>query len=288
MLPLNTFIATLLLGLVSLTALAQPASPAQPGYAATPTLDTLLEVGGHRLHFHVLPGHSPAILFESGGGDDWTEWQPVLELLHQATGATLITYDRAGFGGSSLDSARTALPQQVADLKTGLGQLHLDQDFLLVAHSFGGYFTTLFAATYPRQVRGAVFIEATQAAFWTDAQVSSFLQEYAPVKEKVRKDAPGRYWMYVDMPRITRQMRQVQFPASIPATVLVAGQPPFATADENARWDQAQRQFATHAPNRRLLLVPHSGHYIMRDQPAVVVRAIGQLYRAVGGQATFR
>ena len=79
----------------------------------------------HRLHFHVLKGQSPAILFESGGGDDWTEWEPVLKPLHRATGATLITYDRTGFGSSTLDSTRISLPQQVADLKTGLRQLHL-------------------------------------------------------------------------------------------------------------------------------------------------------------------
>lgn len=278
MLPLSTFIASLLLVFASLAGMTQ-AVTGPPARMEAPVLDTLVQVGGHRLHFHVLRGKAPAILFESGGGDDWTEWQPVLELLHRATKATLITYDRAGFGGSTLDSARTALPQQVADLKTGLGRLHLDQDVLLVAHSFGGYFATLFAATYPRQVRGVVFLDATQVAFWTDAQVGSFLAEYAPVKEQTRKQAPGRYWMYVDMRRTTRLMRQTQFPLAIPALVLLAGHPPFATAAENSRWQAAQRQFVTQAPNHRLLLVPTGGHYLMRDKPAVVVQAIGQLYR---------
>lgn len=282
MLPLASTIATgLFVALTSSGSIAQSATATSPGKTHSVVLDTLMQVGRHRLHFHVLKGHSPAILFESGGGDDWTEWQPVLEAVHRATGATLITYDRAGFGSSSLDSSRTSLPQQLADLKTGLRQLHLDQELLLVAHSFGGYFATLFASSYPKQVCGAVFIDATQVAFWTDGQLASFLAEYAPVKEKVHKDAPGRYWMYVDMPRTTQLMRQVRFPSAVPAVVLMAGRPPFATAGENTRWQQAQRHFVAQAPNRKLVLVPESGHYIMLDAPPTVIRTITQLYERV-------
>ena len=272
-----------LAGYAQRPALAKPAS-----YTSTKVLksnslfaiDTLLDVGGHRLHFHIVKGHGPIILFESGGGDEWTEWQPILAPLYRATGATLVAYDRAGFGSSELDSTQISLSQQISSLKTGLAKLHLDQACVLVAHSYGGYLATLFAATYPGQVKGVVFVDATQVAFWTDAQVNRFLTEYAPVKERVHKEAPGRYWMYVNMPAITRQMRQTRFPAHIPAVLLLAERSPFATADETKRWQQAQRQFVAQAPNRRLLLATGSGHYIMRDKPALVVNTITQLYRA--------
>jgi len=288
LMPARLLLLVILLG-AALPSHAQRATARQPSNSSTAKrlqtrppnpIDTLLDVGGHRLHFHVLKGHGPIILFESGGGDDWTEWQPILAPLYQATGATLVTYDRAGFGSSELDSTQTSLSQQISSLKTGLAKLHLDQQCVLVAHSFGGYFATLFAATYPAQVQGVVFVDATQVAFWTDAQVNGFLTEYAPVKEQVRRTAPGRYWMYVDMPTITQQMRQTRFPPRVPAVLLLAEHSPFATADETRRWRQAQRQFVAQAPNRRLVLAIGSGHYIMRDKPALVVSTIARLYRA--------
>jgi pimeloyl-ACP methyl ester carboxylesterase len=126
-----------------------------------------------------------------------------------------------------------------------------------------------------------VFVDAAQVAFWTDGQLASFLTEYAPVKEKVYKEAPGRYWMYVEMPRTTQLMRQIRFPPAVPAVALMAGRPPFATADENTRWQQAQRHFVAQAPNRKLVLVPESGHYIMLDAPPVVIHTIAQFYEQV-------
>ena len=34
-------------------------------------LDTLIDVGGHRLHFNIIKGKGVPILFESGGGGRW-------------------------------------------------------------------------------------------------------------------------------------------------------------------------------------------------------------------------
>jgi hypothetical protein len=34
------------------------------------TIDTLIDVGGYRLHFNIITGKGVPILFESGGGDD--------------------------------------------------------------------------------------------------------------------------------------------------------------------------------------------------------------------------
>ena len=41
--------------------------------------------------------------------------------------------------------------------------------YLVVGHSFGGYCSTLFAARYPKQVVGAVLVDANHVAYFTDA-----------------------------------------------------------------------------------------------------------------------
>jgi pimeloyl-ACP methyl ester carboxylesterase len=68
-------------------------------------IDTLIDVGGYNLHFNITKGNGTPILFESGLGDDATIWDTILAPLHTATGATLITYDRPGYGKSGLSAA---------------------------------------------------------------------------------------------------------------------------------------------------------------------------------------
>ncbi len=59
------------------------------------TLDTMIDIGSYKLHFYIVKGKGAPILFESGNGADATTWKSILNNIHDATGATLITYDRA-------------------------------------------------------------------------------------------------------------------------------------------------------------------------------------------------
>lgn len=257
-----------------------------PNHLRPAVLDTLLAVGGHKLHFRIWRGKTPVILFESGGGDDLSVWNRVLAPIQHATGATLITYDRAGFGTSEIDSTQLTIQQQILSLKTGLAKLGVDRPYLLVAHSLGGIFATAFAARYPTQVKGAVLLEATQAAFWTPDQLKSFLTQYAAVQPQTRTTAPGRYWMYATMPQLVAEMHRTVFPPTIPAVAVMAAQPVYPTADETTRWRHAQQQFVAAAPNRRLLVATGSGHYVMNDRADLVIKTVSTVYHAIQSKGT--
>ena len=89
------------------------------------TIDTLVEVGNHKLHFKIVKGNGIPILFESGAGDDGTVWNSILAPIAEITGATLITYDRAGFGKSTIntletDESKHGIINSVEDLEEGL------------------------------------------------------------------------------------------------------------------------------------------------------------------------
>ncbi|GAB2463215.1 alpha/beta hydrolase [Hymenobacter qilianensis] len=241
--------------------------------------DTLVDVGGHRLHFNVWPGKAPAILFEAGGGDDLSTWKKIVEPVYRATGATVITYDRAGFGKSELNADRMSLHAQVADLKSGLAKLGVDDRYVLVGHSFGGYFSTLFAAQYPKQVKHVVLLDAAHVAFYTDARVSSFQTEYAALKAKFKQEDQGKYWMLENAMEDKLEMAKSPFPASVPVVDVLAETPYGNSEAERAEWAQVHEQFVAAAPNRRLIKAAGSGHYIMSDRPELVVETIAQAYR---------
>lgn len=64
--------------------------------------DTLITGSPYMLHFRILTGKNPPILFESGGGQDASQWDSIATQVHHQLQATVITYDRTGFGKSSL------------------------------------------------------------------------------------------------------------------------------------------------------------------------------------------
>src|SRR4030042_4183716 len=69
-------------------------------------VERLVDVGGYNLYFRIIPGQGPAILLESGGGMDSTEWNALAPRLARETGATALAYDRAGFGKSDLPETK--------------------------------------------------------------------------------------------------------------------------------------------------------------------------------------
>ncbi len=112
--------------------------------AQSQTIDTLIDVGDHYLHFKIVKGNGTPILFESGNGDDGSVWEDILEPIQDSTGATLITYDRAGLGKSEIDTMSINFKQEIKDLKYALKKLGFNKDLFIVSHSFGGFYSTLF------------------------------------------------------------------------------------------------------------------------------------------------
>jgi hypothetical protein len=96
--------------------------------ACSQTLDPSIDVGDYHLHFHILKGTAMPILFEGGAGADATVWNGILKPIADITHATLITYDRAGFGTSTQDTSnhdleKHSLLQGIQGLETALKKL---------------------------------------------------------------------------------------------------------------------------------------------------------------------
>ncbi len=134
----------------------------------------MVDANGARLHFHIIRGTGIPILFDAGGGDDGTVWTDLLKPLAQVTGTTLITYDRAGFGQSQItdmnpDIQRHGIVNGIEDLEAALRKLGYDGDIMLVAHSYGGFYSELYAFRHPNHVKAVVLIEAIHVCYYPPA-----------------------------------------------------------------------------------------------------------------------
>ncbi|MBX0289180.1 alpha/beta fold hydrolase [Hymenobacter sp. HSC-4F20] len=258
---------------------------ALPGRAQT--VDTLVDVGGYRLHFHIIKGKGTPILLEAGGGDDARVWEPLLRPLAQATGTTLITYDRAGFGKSEVsreaDDTQHGILSGMQGLETGLKKLGYGKELLLVAHSYGGFYSSLYAARHPKQVKAVVLLDAMLPSFATDDFLAGMMRDMQTDIAKNKTEHRGRYFQTLNYPATVQAVRNAPFPASIPVIDVVAEQFFMPNPAEAARWKACHQQFVAAQPNRESLTAYGCGHYLFHENPALAVSAIAKAHAATRG-----
>lgn len=247
--------------------------------AKSQTIDTLIAVPPFNLHFRIIKGDNPPILLESGGGLDATQWDSIATPVHRQLQATVITYDRAGFGKSSLDTANFNILQEIMSLEAALGKFgYLDTRFLLVGHSLGGFYNRVFAARHPKQVNGIIFLDPRIPSYQDMKFAKKIFQMYS--RKDFEPDNLSLYHLLANMERTSDYVRQVPLSDSIPILDIMAEIGPFQQSDENERFKSDQRNLVNGYKNRRLMLAEGSSHNIPNDKPDLVIREIVNFYRS--------
>ncbi len=245
-------------------------------------VDTLVDVGGYKLHFNIIKGKGDPILFESGNGDDGSVWKEILKPVHDATGATLITYDRAGLGLSQIDTSKVSLLNEVKGLEIGLKKLGYSKNVFLVSHSFGSYYSTLFTLRNSKKVTGSVFIDVLTPCYFTEKRIKD-LQNSITKEDWImlKKEAIGLYYVLKNLEDIYTQMKDKSYPAVIPATVIGADFPPqMVQGDEITEWKNCLKTLGSQ-PNHSYVFAEKTKHKVWKDNPDLVVKEIAKLYKQV-------
>ncbi|MBP0966201.1 MAG: alpha/beta fold hydrolase, partial [Oscillospiraceae bacterium] len=113
---------------------------------------------------------------------------------------TLVYPDRAGYGFSDDSLKKQTLRQVVEDYRTGLKNAGFEAPYVLMGHSYGGYYAMMWEAMYPDEVESIIFLSGTpipRNECWSEMAV---LSEYPSIKE-ARKDSRRmilRTWLGLD------------------------------------------------------------------------------------------
>jgi pimeloyl-ACP methyl ester carboxylesterase len=276
--------------LLALAILAPVATLAAQEQAAQ-TVEKLVDVGGYHLNFRIIPGQGFAILLESGGGLDSSEWSALAPRLAQETGATVIAYDRAGFGKSDLPETKYDLREDTAALWRGLRTLGLDRNLILVGHSYGGFLIRFEAAEHSDAVRGLVFVDPFTVEF-----VDMFGIEYCnnhPMMGKLPFDASRPETLSKLQRALVRMagapernlaekiavMRKAIIPEGIPVRVITAGIAFLPKPEEQKAWRESHERLTASIKGATLVVAEKSGHMIPYSQPDLLVSVITEVVR---------
>jgi pimeloyl-ACP methyl ester carboxylesterase len=253
------------------------------------TVDTLIDVGGCRLNFSVIQGFETTIVLEVGGGADSTHWGPFPMILAQATGATVVTYDRAGFGKSDSPDTPYDMVEEVDWFMEGLRQLGLEKDIILMGHSYGGWLIRLTASQYPESVRGMVFIDPFSTEF-VDILGVEYLDKHPmatkdppfaalPPEELTKNQRGGIRMLKEGVGPKAEIMRKTTIPEDIPVRIITSGEPWWHTPEEDQAWRQAHEQMAASISGAKLIVAEGCDHLIPEKQPEIIIDAVKEVIR---------
>lgn len=258
-----------------------------PTLTLEPMVDSLVDVGGYRLHFRIYPGSEPAVLLESGGGADASYWDDLAPVLARETGATIITYDRAGYGESDLPDSPYDIRQEVAGLWSGLEQLELTNSLILLGHSYGGMLILVTACEHPEAVRGLVFLDAMNVEFidaigGVQALINHPLSQHPfdrTQPDKLTKPQRAALRVEAGLPDTVALLETLSLPQETPVRVITAGIAWWPKPEENQAWRESHEHLAASVKDGKLLVAEHSTHLVPDEQPEIIVAAVAELVR---------
>lgn len=257
--------------------------------AQSQTIDTLINVGNHNLYFKIIKGNGTPILFESGNGNDGSVWDNILKSIYDSTGATLITYDRAGLGKSEIDTTGISFKQEIKDLNNALKKLDFEEDYFLVAHSFGGIYASEFAQKNKGKIKGAVFIDVAIPCQLNNEYTTRIKNSISDENWKMLKEyKTGLYYVLNKFPEIAEYMSQRYISNSIPLTLIVAEHyEPTAQIGETEQdmldWKTCLKEFGN-LPNHKYVVTKDTDHKVWEKDPKTVVEEISKLYNQIQGE----
>ena len=244
----------------------------------------LLDVDGCRLFYTLYRGSKTTIVLEVGGGADSSCWGSFPIDLVKETGATVVTYDRAGFGKSDLPEHPYDMVEETDWFMNGMHQLGLEADLILVGHSYGGWLIRLTASLYPDSVQGMVFIDPFSTEF-----VDLLGVDYLDHHPSCRKDLPFAHFDPEELTKNQRGgirmakeglgpkvkiMRDIDIPPNIPARIITAGEPWWLSTEEDQAWRNAHELIAVRIPGAELMIAEGCDHHIPEKQPEIIIKAI--------------
>lgn len=267
-----------------------------------------VDIGGRALYLECRGTGSPTVVLEAGlrnRADVWSVLESpsstqTMVLPGVAAFTRVCAYDRPGTTLGVDDRSRSdpvpmprTVRDTVADLHALLTRAQIPGPYVLVGHSTGGMIVRLYATQYPQDVTGMVWVEALpddMRAHMTPAQYTTFvrlnteppppLANYAELEtisfdasfEQMRQAAATAPLRPMPLVVLSRGVPTADFPSSVPAD--------FGPAFERA-WQAEQTRLVTLVLGARQVIARKSGHYVMIEQPDLVIDAIRNVVDAV-------
>lgn len=232
--------------------------------------DQVAIIDGHRVAYQVFGTGKPVVVMISGMGDGMSSFQDVAPEIAQV--ATVIIYDRAGYGASGAVAGLRDAQAAERELSGLLAQIGVSGPYVLVGHSVGGLFAEYYAAMHPSDVAGLILEDSRPADFTRRCEAAGVGMCMAPALA-VRFMPNGARGEFAALSQTIAQVEAAGPAPGRDVLILSRSVEPNAAAFDRI-WSVAQNDLALRYPGSRHLVASRSGHYVHQDQAAWFVSSV--------------
>ena len=265
-----------------------------PGESSEPS-SSMISVGTHRLQVHIAGEGTPAVIIDAGLGDTLDRLRPLQERLAQST--LVVTYNRAGYGGSESGPLPRHSGREAEELKALLDGASVPGPFVVVGHSLGALNVQVFAAKYPEGVGGIVLLDPPPLSFIRGEAYRSLLEmaqrmtaEWQAIADSGAGAADEQQRTQAEFFEMIASEHREMFGESArlvsgvasfgptPLLIMAAGKanPHFGDVAEEYQeyWIGQSRLLTEKSSNGQFVLAEESSHHLYVDELDLVVESI--------------
>jgi pimeloyl-ACP methyl ester carboxylesterase len=231
------------------------------------------------------------VVLEAGAGNGLETWDPVFANIAEI--APVIAYDRRGLGQSQTDGQPQTIRHVASSLHSLLSTLQVPPPYVMVGQSYGGILIRAYAQAYPTEVKGLVYLDATDVET-TYAEVDALPAGARQAVFNVPVIPPNTpAGLKAEMDNIVQnirtefsEVRTARPPAHIPAAVVIGagktqlGRTPEIAAALLRLQIKHQQEWVLHSPQGLMVVSKHLRHMVHQNDPALTVRVIQHVLAA--------
>ena len=232
--------------------------------------DTLIDVGSYKLHFVISKAGEPTILLEAGGGADASQWESIQQKLTAETNATIISYDRAGFGKSELPQAPYDIKKEVEALNKCLVSLGAGK-LVLVGHSYGAFLNQAYQFMYPQNITAIILVDPNSVGFVDSIGVKMLTRIPFDTTKSLSNSQKADVRQTIAFQKTIETLREMPFSTSIPVTIISAEKEWWPFPQWNRWWKNSHQSFVNTVQNRTIIVAEGSAHNIPKERPDLIV-----------------
>jgi pimeloyl-ACP methyl ester carboxylesterase len=249
---------------------------------------SMVDIGGRSLYLDCRGQGSPTVILEAGLTSDTSSWDDVIDPIAGFT--RVCAYDRANNSRSD-EVALHSADQSVLDLEKLLAAKKIEPPYVLVAWSFGGPISRLYAARHPDDVSGMVLVDTDPTDYRSEGD------PYVPKNVRERSYWASENLEKLDLNATLDLVREESTPGSFddhPLVILTPsvpnsgnigeggspGLPGPRVAELDELYLRLQKDMTNLSSVSRLELIDDTGHCIQCDKPQVVIDAVREVVQA--------
>ncbi|WP_294961484.1 alpha/beta hydrolase [uncultured Flavobacterium sp.] len=233
--------------------------------------ETKVNVGTHKLAvYSIIHNSKYLVVFESGLGDGHSVWDEKKIPIKLNAKLDVLTYDRAGYERSEKDSKPRNINQLRSELETVIGNFSNGRKVILIGHSLGGMIIRDYAVKNPSKVAGLLFIDPSHEYYNQPSQEDEDML-YTLCKTNYGADFGGTLEAR-ELIEDSQYMATLPHLPNIPVIVISSLKVDASTSEsDKQKWFKAHELLKDGVSDFTHITTTKSGHYIMNDEPSLVV-----------------